>query len=262
MIKNFCLLLASLLIIVACKKSDTSPVSNNYKMLTYSEYQNGGIDPYNVYHYIYDNNGNLIQTMTVNYGDTSWGRKYVYINNVLKYAYYPPTSLGWDTIFYFFGPGNRLDSITEHENQWSTINIKTSHFFYNQDNKVVFSLGHVLNNGYMGLADSMFYSYTGNNVTKIRWYAKYGPNPYDSTILILSYDNGRNYYKTRGLSAFSFYYWSDNNIVQMKNVQTSEILVSEYYTAYNNDEYPIAFRDTIGGVVPREVKITYKSDGD
>ena len=245
--KNWFILLALLITALACKKNDDSTTNGKKcKMQIYSETQNGETHPYNVINYIYDGNGNFIQTMTINYGNTYMGREHKYLNNVLQYAFYSPKLNWWDTVYYYFSAGNQLDSTIEHDNDWSSIDITRTQYLYNINKQVIYSNSRTTNNGQTKLIDSTFYCYKENNVTKVRRYYKSGSVHWDSLILDLSFDNKKNYYKTTGMPAMSYYYWSENNIVRIVDAQTSETISLKYFTAYNQAGYPTEIRDTVG----------------
>jgi hypothetical protein len=256
--KIYCLIILVSVLATACKKSDDNgPDGNTYKMLAFTEYQNGQTVPYNVTNFLYDNTGNLMQTRTVNYGDTYMGRTHFYISGILQYAYYTTQANWWDTVFYYYSTGNRLDSTVEHDNDWGTYHIIRSKYVYNMQNQVTHSLARVTDDGTDLLIDSMFYTYTGNNITGILWYVKHGAGPWTSRTLSLYYDSGKNYYKTMGLPGITYFYWSENNMVRVVDATTAATEMTRYFTAYNDAGYPTEFRDTTGGTVPRLVTITY-----
>jgi hypothetical protein len=246
-------------IITACKKNDDPQptVENPYKMVSYAEYQNADNSPFNVVRYLYDSAGNFWQTSTLNYGDTYLGREHFYKNGVLQYACYMPRTNWWDTVFYYFSASNRLDSTVEHDKDWNNYFLARTRYFYNASNQVIHSYSSKVATNGGSLFDSVFYIYAGSNITRILWYTSNSVNPWILTTYDLYYDTGRNYYKTTGMPPVSYHYWPDHNIVKVVNVTSQVTSAIRYFDMYNGAGYPTRFRDTVGGTLPHEVRITY-----
>ena len=253
----FFLVLILILIFEACKKADINNSGFNgesCKMLTFSQTQNG--NTYNIINYIYDTADNLVHTITINYGDTYIGAEHIYLNNMLQYSFYGPKWGNSDTLFYFYNPNKQLDSIIEHDRDGASLFVSKTKFFYNSENKVIFCLSRLTNDSITYLIDSIFYSYTANNVTTVNKYIKHGSSPWDSLTLIITYDNKKNYYKTMGKPESSYKYWSENNIVQIIDAESSNVLTTINYHKYNESGYPTDF--TLIELFQTEVQITYK----
>jgi len=255
--KFFVIILMLILILEACKKSDSNDSGFDGKrcmMLTFSEIRNG--NPYNVINYNYDNADKLIHTITINGGDTFIGAEHVYLGNILQYSFYGPKWGYSDTVFYFFDTNGKLDSVIEHDREGASLDATKTEYFYNAQNKVIFSLTRLTNNSVVYLIDSAFYSYTVKNVTTVKKYVKHGSSPWDSLTLNFTYDNKKNYYKTMGNPAIVYQYWSENNIVQIKNGESTNGMTTINYNKYNESGYPTDF--TVIENLPYEVQITYK----
>ena len=211
-------LLMLIVVMAACKKSGSDNTSvldgKNCKILTISNTMTGSSS---FGWFYYNDSGNFLYTKDLDpSGDTSIGAQYFYQGNILKYSFYNPNSNFSDTVFYFFDGAGKLVSTTEHNRTGLTLFITTTDYFYNSANQVVHTLARSTMDTAFIKVDSIVYSYSGNNVTAFTQFERSGHGTTHSVTYNMSYDNMKNFNKAMGMPADSYFYWSENNMTQMK----------------------------------------------
>ena len=202
-------LLMLLVVISSCKKSESAdntqtPDGENCKLIkasaTTTGYQSTSL-------YYYDSSGNLLYSKDIySLGDTLIGLQYKYLGNILQYSFSNSSPNFSDTIFYFYNVNNRLESTLEHNRAGSVLMSTKTDYFYNSNNQVIHTLSHGTIDSASYMVDSMFYSYTGKNVTKVIQFSKAGTGPWNTFTLNISYDNMKSYTKSMGMPAASYFF--------------------------------------------------------
>lgn len=235
------LFLMILVAMVSCKKSesdnnDTTGDGKNCKLLSASATISGFTSSSLFY---YDGSGNLLCRKDIySPGDTIIGLQCKYIGNILQYSFNSTSANFSDTTFYFYDVNNKLESSVDHNRAGSYLVTTKIDYFYNSDNQVIHTLSHATTDSINFLVDSIFYSYTGKNVTKVTQFSKSGSGAWNSLTINISYDNMKSYCKSMGMPATSYFFWSENNIIQMINADSTNAMMTITYSKYNESDYP------------------------
>ena len=236
-------LLMLIAVMGACKKSGSDSNIPGFdgktcKILTMSTTQTGYSSSAWFY---YNSSGNLLYTRSTSSllpGDTSVGMQYKYQGGILQYSFFSNSINFSDTVFYFFNGTGRLQSTTEHNRAGSTLLSTKTDYFYNSSGKVIYTLARQTIDTVFVKNDSILYSYTGNNVTKFKQFEKTGYGTWLTLTIDISYDNMKNYNKAMGMPADSYFYWSENNITQMKFADSTNAFRTINISKYNESGYP------------------------
>ncbi|MCX6247483.1 MAG: hypothetical protein NTW10_07100 [Bacteroidetes bacterium] len=233
-----------LVAMTACKKngSDGLPLSfiaGGCRILTMSTAYTGNPSFSRFY---YNEFGKLLYADGTSYtGDTTIGRQYHYTGDVLNYSWFSSSSNSSDTIFYYYDGDKRISRTAEH-NWTDTLLLSTiTDFHYNQAGQVIHTLALSVMNNQFSRVDSAFFTYTGNNVTRYLMYERDAYGSVNGFSIDISYDSMKNFYKAMGMPPDMFYFWSENNITEIKYADSADFAMSFIYSKYNPSGYPAEF---------------------
>ena len=213
------------------------------KMNTISETHDK--DPVTMTEYIYDMSNNLIFKKWKRSGNMQRGVHYEYLGKILFYSIIDLQTGCTDTTFYFYDVRHNLTSTVEHErNRNGLLTIRKNTFVYNSNDLVTCSVTHETSSSSTTLIDSTQYEYINKNVTTVKELSMADDNKMHSRTLNILYDTMKNYHKTMGLPPTSFLFWSENNIIQIKNVDIKYSTITINNLKYNESGYPIEYTQT------------------
>jgi len=233
-------------VLVGCEKSEsdiiTIPDGKECRLISLTSKQNGfqnnGL-------FFYNSSGYFLYSKSfLSGGDTTTGYQYEYLGDILQYSFFNQLPTFYDTAFYFYDNQNRLESLIHRTLSDSVLSIYKMDYFYNSDNKVIYTVSRETINSIILHRDSSVYQYTGNNITKFTQYTNLGTDSLKSTVFLLTYDNMKNFYKTEGRPATDFFFWSESNIVQIKYADSTNFITTNSYTKYNASGYPTEYTTT------------------
>ena len=248
-------------VLVACEKSESDiipiPDGKKCKLISLTSTQNGlqnnGL-------YYYNSSGYLLYSKSfLSGGDTTTGTQYEYQGDILQYSFFNHLPTFSDTAFYFYDNQNRLESLIHRILSDSVLTIYKMDYFYNSDNKVIYTVSRETINSIILNRDSSVYEYTGNNITKFTQFSNVESDTLKSTSFLLSYDSMKNYHKTEGKPAIEFSFWSENNVVQIKYADSTNFLTTYSYNKYNTSGYPTEFSTTTQHNI-HNVVLTYQCE--
>jgi hypothetical protein len=239
--KSAALFLMLIAVSISCKKSETddnnpSGDGKNCKLLTASATINGFTSSSLLY---YDDSGNLLYIKDVySPGDTITDMQFKYTGNILQYSCSSGSADFSDTTFYFYDVDNKLESTVEHNRAGSFLMTTKTDYFYNTANQAVHTVSRATTDLVNFLVDSIFYSYTGKNVTSVIQFSRSGSGPWYSFTMNISYDNMKSYTKSMGMPPTTYFYWSENNITKIMYADSTDAMTTIDYSKYNESGYP------------------------
>jgi hypothetical protein len=228
-----------------CKKSatdNTSPVfdGKTCKVMNFVSTYNGYTDSAI---YIYNSSGKLIQELDFDKtGDTILNKNYSYSGNLVQYStslFPSPTVI--DSVYYTYDNQSRIISTLEREIAGTTLMTTKKYFYYNTLSQVVMTVSRRTIDSTHFIIDSILYTYNSSNITKFIEYYYGGVGPWQTINVDITYDNMKNYYKALGCPFDSYYYWAENNIVEMKELISSTTVLKVTFLKYNSSGYPTEF---------------------
>ncbi|MGA3014949.1 MAG: hypothetical protein ABSD71_13055, partial [Bacteroidales bacterium] len=169
--------------IISCKKSSpviTDPATDNtYKLLSWTI--SSQIGPTDSMLYSYTSDGHLFTETMIYNGFTSLVAHYHYSGSRLQFI-----GNSDDTTYFYYDQLNRIDSTIEHS--WNNkvnfnrnrqgADVQVTHYFYNVAGRVNQYVIRETDASGDVLIDSIFETYTGNNITSEIVKSKYGSGPW------------------------------------------------------------------------------------
>jgi hypothetical protein len=265
-LRSFIIVIVILLTaIISCKKSSNvitnAAPSNPCKLLSWTITSQTGTKDSMLFSYTSD--GHLsVETMIYN-GFTSSVSHYHYSGSRLQFI-----DNSDDTIYFYYDQLNRIDSTIEHnwnnkvKFNWNRqgADVEVTRYFYNAAGRVN---QYVIweKDAYGGVSiDSVFETYTGNNITSETVKSKYGSGSWTSNKLIITYDNMKNFYSAfmdyTGLSFIG----SENNMTSIKVADSLNPYWTRNYLHYNTRGYPTEYIESFSfqGSTPTDNVMTYQ----
>lgn len=234
-----------ILLLAGCKKSSPDNSSPSFdgktckvinSVSTYSGNTDSAV-------YIYNNSGKLIRELDFNKaGDTIMNKNYSYSGNLVQYSssvFYSP--IGIDSVYYSYDNQSRLNFSLERDIAVTTIMTTKKYFYYNTLNQVIRTVSRGTIDSTHFIIDSIFYTYSGNNITSFIEYYFGGVGPWQTIPVNITYDNMKNYYKALGCPLDSYKYWSENNIVETKDLTNTTTVLKVTFLKYNSSGFPTEF---------------------
>jgi hypothetical protein len=213
--------------------------------------------------FLYTSNGLLSEEKLIYNGTVSSVAQYHYSGTKLQ-----SIDSYDDTISFYYDQLNRTDSTIEHnwnakaKSNWNRlgVDVKVTHYFYNAAGHMnQYVIRETEADGYVSI-DSVFDTYTGNNVTAEIVKSKSGTGPWITSKVIITYDNMQNFYNSfmdyTGLSFIG----SQNNMTSIRIADSLNPYWTRSFLHYNTRGYPTEFTETVDYQVspPRDNVLVYQ----